>query len=78
MTHRLTRPARLGAMATAAGLALALAACSSGGSTDAGDGGGEQHLGVITAAPFVSWDPIAAFTPYGGGLYYLAVYDTLI
>ena len=78
MTHRLTRPARLGAMATAAGLALALAACSSGGSTDAGDGGGEKHLGVITPAPFVSWDPIAAFTPYGGGLYYHAVYDTLI
>ena len=82
MRERLARTMRTGAVAAVAGFALVLAACSGGGSgTTGGDGtGGDEprHLGVITPAPFVSWDPIAAFTPYGGGLYYQAVYDTLI
>jgi len=67
-------------MAGITALTLGLTACSGGGDSSSGPGGGDEGkaLSVATATPFVSWDPIEPFTPYGGGLYYQAVYDTLI
>jgi len=80
MTQSSTRrPARLATLtAAAAAFALLLAGCSGAENGDDASATETDSLAVITPAPFASWDPTAIFTPYGGGLYTQAVYDTLV